>query len=285
MHIDWYFSLSNSEIHQADYIIFGVPYDSTQTFIPGSRFAPNAIREASWNLEEYSCYFSLDLGSVRVCDAGNINCDGSFREISERVSRFLDGIDGIPIALGGEHTISYSVVRHLVDEYDDICYVVFDAHFDMRDEFDSNKFNHACNLRRILDLGVDILLLGVRSGTAEEIEYAQKNGLKHMFSWDIMERGFASLRDELSSFRKLYISLDMDVFDPAFAPGVSTPEPFGLHPVHFLEFLRIVEPEKVVGFDVVELIPDNSKVTQILAAKLVFEFIASMETKKLSREE
>ncbi len=270
MHIDSFFATANASIEEADYVIFGVPYDATQSFKPGSRFAPNAIREASWNLESYSLFFDFQLDFAKIADYGNVNCDGSFEEISERVSKLMEDIRGIPIALGGEHTISYMVARNLKD----FCYVVLDAHFDLRDGFDSNPFNHACTSRRIYELAGEIVQVGVRSGTKEEREFAEENGIEVFYSWEIMEYGVEEVLEILEAYDSIYLSIDVDVFDPAYAPGVSTPEPFGLKPMDALKIIDEVS-DRVIGFDVVEVIPDSNKITQTLAAKLVNEFIAA----------
>jgi len=265
MHIDSYFSLSNSDFNDAEFVILGIPYDSTQSFIPGSRFLPNAVREASWNLESYSIVFDCNLDNVKICDAGNINVDGTFDDIVERVEKFYRKLEALPIAIGGEHTISYACSKNFKSAY-----VAFDAHFDLRDTFDGNKFNHACTIRRIHEEIEDIVLIGVRSGTPLERKFAEEN-VKVFYALDVLENGVDWVVDNLD-YDCIYLSLDMDVFDPAFA-SVSTPEPFGLHPMQFLQFLKKFNG-KIVGFDVVEAIPDSEKRTQTLVAKIIFEFIA-----------
>ncbi len=280
MHIDSYFSLSNSSLEDAEYVIFGIPYDATQTFNPGSRFAPNSVRVSSWNLEEYSVYFRHDLKRVKVCDAGNVNCDGSFRDVAERVDDLVSGLgDAIPVAIGGEHTVSYAIVRSIMRRCDEMRYVVFDAHFDLRDEFDSNKFSHACNLRRILEIdGVEAIIVGVRSGCEEEVRFAEERGIELVHPW---ENSWLSRVEEFIGDRKFYVSLDVDVFDPSFAPEVSTPEPFGIEPAEFLKFLSVISGSKdgILGFDVVELVPSSaSSTTSVLVAKMIFEFIAAIDS-------
>jgi agmatinase len=271
MHIDSFFACANSHLEDAEFVIFGIPYDATQSFKSGSRFAPNAIREASWNIEDYSMYFDCSLQNTRICDAGNINTEGGFYSLIDRVLRFLERVYGTPIALGGEHTISYACVKELKDA----CYVVFDAHFDLRNELDESRFNHACTVRRIYELGkIDgIVQIGVRSGAREERVFAEKEGIDVYYSWDVLEKGIEWITKRLD-YNKIYLSLDMDVFDPAFAPGVSAPEPFGIYPMHLLRFLGEIS-ERIVGMDVAEVVPDSEKVTQTLAAKIVSEFIAA----------
>jgi len=270
MHIDSFFATSNTSVAEADYVIFGIPFDATQSFRVGSRFAPNAIREASWNLESYSLYFDYNLDIAKIADAGNINCDASFEEIAEKVSQFIEEINGTPICIGGEHSVSYMVARN----FEDFCYLVLDAHFDLRDGFDSNPFSHACNTRRVYELAEDIVLVGVRSGLKEEREFAENNGIEVIYSWDIHEYGVEEVLEILDAYDRIYLSIDVDVFDPAFAPGVSTPEPFGITPYEALKIIDEVS-DRTIAFDVVEVIPDFNMITQTLAAKLINEFISA----------
>ncbi|MEM4292081.1 MAG: agmatinase [Archaeoglobaceae archaeon] len=274
MHIDSFLSISNSGLEEADYVVYGIPYDATQSFKPGSRFAPNAIREASWNLESYSQFFSFDLSFAKVCDAGNVFCDGSFEDIGQRVDQLLRRVKGVPIALGGEHSISVLSTR----KFEGSCFLVFDAHFDLRDEFDGNKFNHACTTRRIFESGFDVVIVGVRSGCREEREFADRNGIEYRFSWEI--KSPVDVLDLVKEKKRIYLSIDMDAFDPCFAPGVSTPEPFGLNPSIFLPIFSDLA-DRVVAMDIVEVVPDANKVTAMLSAKLIFEFISARERRKM----
>jgi len=279
MHIDSFFACSNSDLEDAEFVIFGIPYDATQSFKPGSRFAPTAIREASWNLETYSIYFDYELDFAKVCDAGNVNVDGGFDDVIENVSEFLNGLkkEQIPIALGGEHTVTYAIIKGLNPK--DFVYVVFDAHFDLRNEFDGNEFNHACTTRRVFELGAEVVIIGVRSGTKEEVRFAKDNGIHYFHPW---QNGILSELKRIIDDRAIYLSIDMDAFDPAFAPGVSTPEPFGLDPKLMLPFFKEFGGN-VFAMDIVEVIPDTNWITQSLAAKLVFEFIASHSGAKESK--
>ncbi|AEA47221.1 agmatinase [Archaeoglobus veneficus] len=280
MHIDSFFACSNSNIDEAEFVVFGIPYDATQSFKPGSRFAPNAIREASWNLEDFSLFSRFSLYRAKICDAGNINVDGDFEAVASRVEEFMSGLSGIPIALGGEHTVSYACAKN----FEEVCFVVFDAHFDLRDKFDGNPFNHACTSRRVYELGHKLILIGVRSCTEEELQFAEEGGIKFYTSFDVIKKGMAAILKEIEGeiSDRVYLSVDVDAFDPAYAPGVSTPEPFGITPFDYLAFLEKFA-DRIVGMDVVEVVPDSEKVTQILAAKLVVEFIARKHTSSFFR--
>jgi len=277
MHIDSFFACSNSSFEDAEFVIFGIPFDATQSFKPGSRFAPTAIREASWNLENYSLYFDFELDFAKICDAGNVNVDGNFERVVGNVGKFLARVDldkQIPIGLGGEHTVTYAILKGLKVDLNEICYVVFDAHFDLRDEFDDDKFNHACTTRRIFELGVgDVVQIGIRSGTKEEKLFAEEKGIKFFYSWQNFDEILRETK-KIVGDRSIYLSVDVDAFDPAFAPGVSTPEPFGLNPTVMLKFFEVFS-DKIIAVDFVEVVPDAEKVTPMLVAKLIFEFIAS----------
>jgi len=282
MHIDSFFACANSSLEDAEFVIFGIPYDSSQSFRCGSRFAPHAIRVASWNLENYSLFFDYELEFAKICDAGNVNVDGSFEDVIENTLSFLERVDinrQIPIALGGEHTITYAVVKALKSKVklEDVCYVVFDAHLDLREEFDGSKFNHACTTRRIYELGVGkVIQIGARSCTKEELLFAKENGFVICTPWNFSIDNLREI-DEIIGDRKVYLSIDMDAFDPAFAPGVSTPEPFGLNPLIVLEFLRKFA-DKIFAMDVVEVVPDENYITPMLSAKLIFEFISAKKS-------
>jgi agmatinase len=220
-------------------------------------------------------YFDFDLSFARVCDAGNINTDTDFKGIIERATSFLENVKGMPITIGGEHTVSYACIQDLKD----VCYLTFDAHFDLRDEFDKNRFNHACTVRRIYEKYEEgnierIVQIGIRSGTPEERSFARKSGIDVYYAWDVLESGVGWISKRLEEYDRIYISLDMDAFDPAFAPGVSTPEPFGIHPIHFLRLLDDIS-DRIVGFDIVEVVPDSEKITQTLGAKIIAEVIAA----------
>ncbi len=270
MHIDSFFACSSSSLEDAEVVLFGIPYDATQSFKPGSRFAPTAIREASWNFEDFSVFFGRDVKPS--FDAGNVCADGNFQDLMLEVSTFMKGFEGKKtVMLGGEHTVTYAVSENFDKE---VCFVVFDAHFDMRDEFDGSIYNHACTVRRIMEKH-EVVLIGVRSCTRQELEFAESEGVKFYTSFECEKRWneiIKELKRELPE--KIYLSVDMDAFDPAYAPGVSTPEPFGLRPAVYLDFLKAFG-SRIVGIDVVEVVPDAEKVTPSLAAKLIVEFLCA----------
>ncbi|MCL2862531.1 MAG: agmatinase [Methanimicrococcus sp.] len=278
------------EYEEAEYVIFGVPFDNTSSFRAGSRLAPDRMREAAINFETYSPKYDLEMTDILVHDAGNafvsVNVDETLEWIYEDAKRIVD--DGkFPIMIGGEHSMTYAPVKACYDacpEKDDFAVLVLDAHFDLRDEFRGLKNNHACVSRHIIDDITDkYASIGIRSGPREEWEFAKEKGIKYFTADDVYETGIKEIIKETAEYLNsdhIYLSLDMDVLDPSYCPGLGTPEPFGLTDRDIREALRAFAP-KTIGFDVVEIAPEyDSGISAILAAKLMREFIFAREAGK-----
>ncbi len=247
--------------------IIGVPYDGTSCFRPGSRFGPDGIRFFSENLEDYSPILKRSLYDLNFRDIGNVDVPSDPELVFDAVYQAVSGID-VPVVLGGEHSVTFPVVKALKEKYGKLTVVQFDAHADLRDEYLGTKLSHACVMRRIVDVGCDLVQVGIRSGTREEFKFMEEIGSR------VDDLG--KLPITLSGIKDpLYFTIDIDFFDPAFAPGTGTPEPCGFSPLDFFNAIYNLEPLKVVGFDVVEVSPpyDPSGITQMLAAKIVRELI------------
>jgi len=264
------------------FIVIGVPFDSTSTYRAGSRFAPRAIREASINIEGFSWRTRLDIEEIKTCDLGDVNVvQGDVKETLKRVERVVKKVKEagkIPILIGGEHTITYGAMMGAGKS----ALLCFDAHLDMRDEYPEGvKMSHATFMRRLTEAyGHDsVILVGVRAACREEVDYVEKKGVMMITSMEVTELGALEvarkIKAKLEGFSQLYISVDLDVLDPAYAPGVSNPEPEGLTLTSLLEVLNLVIDRRIVGLDVVEVCPpfDNG-LAAIHAAKLLFEEIA-----------
>jgi agmatinase len=203
----------------------------------------------------------------------------------ERVTSDVVNAGKIPVMLGGEHTMTLAAIRAIGP---DVGVVNFDAHGDLRDEYSALKTMHATFMRRVAEfVGPErIVEFGLRALCLEEIDYIRKHQLKHLTSPQILEGPLNAIKDEarkmLEGFRRIYVTVDMDVFDPAFAPGVGNPEADGLTPTHFFSLLTHVLKNTIVGFDVVETSPDYdpSGATAVLASRVIFEIISGMETTK-----
>ncbi|OQX20410.1 MAG: agmatinase [Candidatus Altiarchaeales archaeon A3] len=272
------FLFANSEKEDADVCIFGMPFDSTTSFKPGTRFGPNAIRDASYNLEFYSMALERNIGDIKIFDAGNIGFhtkpQDAISEISKRTNDLLKN-DKFIVGLGGEHTVSYGIAHAMKEIYKDIAVIHFDAHADLRTEYDSEKFSHACVMNLIgSEIGFEnIYQFGIRSGEEEELKFAEKTNFYPLHKYDTTQ--ILEILDDLNISKRTYLTIDIDVLDPAFAPGVGTPEPGGITSNDMFKILNSLKKFDVVGFDVVEVNPmiDVSGITAMAAAKIVREGI------------
>lgn len=277
-----------AEYRKARYAIFGVPFDRTSSYRAGSRQAPDAMRRASENFESYNPYFDIDLAELPIHDAGNLEVyatvDDTLRDLYYDVRRFVK--DGkIPVMMGGEHSLTYSCVKACSRDTD-LGIVVLDAHLDLRDEFEGIKYSHACVSRHIIEEITDnYVSIGVRSGPKEEWNFAKENGLMYYTPEDVSDIGVENIiRNTMERLgtENIYLSLDMDALDPAYAPGLGTPEPFGLQSTEVRDLVRGFAPY-AIGFDVMEISPVfDSGQTAALGSKLLREFIAAHASGKLA---
>ena len=284
-----FFADDNSSFKDAEFVIVGVPFDATASFRKGARFAPEEIRKESYNFESYLFEHDIALSDITIHDFGNIKrCkepDEMMMEVKKVIKRIVNE-EKFPILIGGEHSITFPAVTC----FKDIGVVCLDAHLDFRDEYLGEKSSHACSARRISEVvGIEnIVLLGTRSFSMEEKEAAENLGLRYIDAFKVKKDGIdKSIRTALSKIKRkaIYLTLDMDVIDPAYAPGVANPEPFGLVPEEVKRCINLLS-KRLVGFDVVEVCPpyDNGN-TSSLAARLISEVIAvvgkNMRTQKI----
>ena len=279
------FSGFSKPLDQSRYVIVGVPYDHTSTYRSGSRFAPRAIRDASLNIETYSMRTGVDLERVPLHDAGDLHIVDDASLTLDRLSQVTKDIlsaKKMPVIIGGEHTITQGPVRSLPRS---VGVVSFDAHGDLRDEYGGGKLSHATVLRRITEIvGTDgVLICGVRALCEEEVEFIQNHNVQNMTPWGIREVGIAKTIERIKAFTQrfehTYLTIDTDVLDPAFAPGVANPEFNGLTPDELLTLASAVADDKrMIGFDLVEVCPNyDTGATAVAAARLIFEMIANAE--------
>jgi len=280
-----FFSLIEKEginYEDSDYIILGVPYDSTVSYKPGARFGPDKIRESFYELETFDFETGLDFEDINVYDAGNfsfeVNADNIVKKIRNVVSEIVED-DKIPVLLGGEHTITLGGIEGIIEMEDDIVYVVFDAHLDMRDEYPlGNRLTHATVNRRIIEkIGLEnIVIAGVRACSKEEYDFIRKNKIKVYGVDEKIRMDF--LRD-----KNVYVSIDLDVLDPSIAPGVGNPEPLGISLYRLMDLLRSISKYcNIKAFDIVELNPlyDNNGITVSVASKILQKLIIYIEKYK-----
>ncbi len=259
-------------------ILFGIPFDSTHSYRPGTRFGPDAIRESFNNIEIFMPQFSVDLEDTNIEDLGNTKHTVVPKEMLEMVSKITSELikkEKQLIILGGEHLITLGTYPSFPKETG---YIVFDAHYDLRDEYADIKLSHAAYLRRIVEKqGSDkIIHVGARAYVKEELVFKEENKIKTISDWDIRHGNAAKLiKDAASVFDKLYVSIDLDVLDPAFAPGVGNPEAVGITSRELYEMVCSLEGQKIIAADIVELCPtfDNGS-TAAIAARLMSAIIA-----------
>lgn len=260
--------------------VFGVPYDATTSFRPGCRFGPDSIREAFWKIEVYDPELDVDGEKLPIDDLGNLNPMPETERMTEAVGRIVSELvkDGFrPAILGGEHSLTYG---SFLQFQEDCQMIVFDAHFDLRDELYGRKMSHGTFLRRLSEK-TDMsrfIHFGGRAASKEEWEIANSGRMKVMTTKQLNSSDYQeNFRRLVYNADKIYVSLDLDIMDPAFAPGVGTPEPGGITSEKLLWMLRELKGKDIVGFDVVELDPpyDSSGITSIVAAA-AFSTLASI---------
>jgi len=272
---------------EANYIILGIPLDLTSTFRSGARFAPPAIREATLNIETYSFRSGIDVEDLRLHDLGDLHVAGEVDETLKRtelvIKELLDA-QKFPIIIGGEHTLTLGAMRAMGSN---TALVSFDAHLDLRDEYLGRRVSHTTFMRRIREQikPKKILEIGVRAVCKEELDYAKKSGIQFLtvqkIRGDGHEKTIENVKEALAGFKKIYLTIDMDVLDPAFAPAVQNPEPDGLSIQTFLDILCGLCDHRIVAFDLVEVTPHYDQgITAVQAAKTIFEVLCGVEKSK-----
>ncbi len=263
-------------LEDADYVIMGVPFDSTTSYRPGARFAPGEIRKASYNFETYNRRADVDLKNVPIADLGDLEEYGEAVSMVDDLEELLSPIvaEGkTPVLMGGEHSLTTGAVKAVKPDV----YIVIDAHLDYRNEYLGNPHSHACSSRRVADVigPSNVFPIGVRSFEKKEFDDAVSHKLEWFEADQVRDTDAAGLAKRIiGSHERAYLSIDMDGMDPAYAPGVGTPEPFGLDPLWVRDLIRGLSGS-IVGMDVVEVCPpyDNGN-TSALAARLIREFLA-----------
>lgn len=241
---------SNSTLAEAQVVVLGLPYDRTSSFLPGSRFGPQYIRQCADNIEYYSPYQDRSLLQLKICDLDNIEFSGEdwLAQIESAVrSRYHKTKKHI--FLGGEHTITPAIVKAIKKTHRDFSLIQFDAHCDLRDEYMGEKNCHATAMRRAIDtLGADrVYQFGIRSGTGEEFASG-----KHLYKFSV----YKHLSEVINKIKEpIYISIDVDVLDPGVLPAVSTPEPGGVTYRELIDSLLLLKGKEIIGADIVEYNP------------------------------
>ena len=275
-----FFADAESSFDEAKFVFYGYPYDGTACFRKGTSEAPDEIRRHSYNFETYLMELGIDLCDVSANDWGNLEITEDQEKNEARLEELVTKIvssNKFPVGIGGEHSLTPAAVRAVQSKYPNLAVVILDAHLDFRQEYEGNEKSHATVTRRLTDIvGLDkVRPVGIRSVSQSEISEARTIGLKFIESgWTELREYLTDIIDELDS--PVYLSLDMDAIDPAFAPGVGTPEPFGMTPYEVLQTINFFS-DRIVAFDCVEVSPpyDNGN-TSALAARIIRHLVGAI---------
>ena len=259
-------------------VIFGVPFDSTHSYKPGCRFGPDVIRDAFNNIEIFQPEFGIDLETVNINDLGNTKhtvVAAEMLQMVENITSELKEQNKQLIILGGEHLVTLGSFTCFPK---DTGYVVFDAHYDLRDQYADIKLSHAAYLRRMIEKrgSENIVHVGARAFVKEELAFLKEHNISTVSDKEIRDgNGPKLLKDITSTFDNIYLSIDLDVLDPAFAPGVGNPEAVGISSRELYDLVTTLQNKKIVAADIVELNPtyDNGA-TASMAAKMISTIIA-----------
>jgi len=281
------FSGVQKPFERAKYVVFGVPFDATSTYRNGARFAPQAIRQASLNIETYSFRSGVDVEELALHDAGDLDLSMDAQKTVDMTRLVVDEVliaGKVPVALGGEHTVTLGAAKGLGARASKTAVVSFDAHLDLRCEFLGSKLSHTTFMQLISEevKPAKIVEVGTRSACKEELVYAKKAGVEFFTSQEIIKQGslliVEQLREELLPYENLYLTVDMDVLDPAFAPAVQNPEPEGISTTQLIDLTCALCDKRVLGFDVVEVAPIyDHGISAIVAARVIYEMLCQLE--------
>ena len=278
---------------QLDIALVGVPFDGGTSYRPGARFGPRHVREQSAIIRPFNPVLALSpFDLVRVADYGDLpinplSIDDTFKRITRGLGPILEA-GAIPLCVGGDHSILLPILRAMHAKHGPVGLIQFDAHSDTWDEYWGMKYSHGTPVRRAIEEGLlaepYILQIGLRGQLYDEhdLDFARSHGISMITAEEFHQAGPGQVRKKLGMFRgrKVYFSLDIDVVDPAFAPGTGTPQVGGLSSVQILDLVRSLAGLRFVGCDVVEVSPqyDSAEITSLLAANLLFEQLCLVST-------
>lgn len=274
------FIKSHPVFEESEAVLYGMPMDWTVSFRPGSRFGPTRIREVSIGLEEYSPYLDRELEEVKFFDAGDIPLPfGNPQRSIDMIENFVDSLldaGKFPMGMGGEHLVTWPVIKAMYKKYPDMAIIHMDAHTDLREDYEGEPLSHASIIRKSAELigPKNVYSFGIRSGLKEEFQWAKENGM-HISKFEVLE----PLKEVLPQLagRPVYVTIDIDVLDPAHAPGTGTVDCGGITSKELLASIHEIARSEinVVGCDLVEVAPiyDPSEQTANTASKLIREMI------------
>jgi agmatinase len=270
------FLACEAEYEDAEMVLFGVPFDGTTSFRPGTRFGPSAIRSESFGIETYSPYCDKDMTEHQIFDGGDLELPfGNTERVLEMIQEYAAQIlsDGKRfVMLGGEHLITLGAVRAVVERYPDVHIIHLDAHTDLRTDYLGESLSHSTVIKQVWNLVGDgrIHQFGIRSGEKYEFEFAKKHTNLHKFDLGGFSETIAQLKD-----KPVYFTLDLDVLDPSVFCGTGTPEGGGITFKELMEAVLQLHQLNILGCDINELSPhyDQSGSSTAIACKITREIL------------
>jgi len=265
-----------TEFETSAVVVLPVPYDGTSTWNKGADRGPEAIIEASANMELYDIETDSEVFTIGIHTAEPVLINNSpeamAEEVYQRIINLLEQ-EKFVVTLGGEHSISIGAVRAFAEKIDNLTVLQLDAHSDMRNEYEGSSYNHACVMARVLEY-CPAVQLGIRSMDISERDKIDPN--KVFYAKDLRDNDLWMHRAINQLSENVYLTIDLDVFDPSIMPSTGTPEPGGMLWYETLEFLtKVFQTCNVVGFDVVELCPNNiNKAPDFMASKLIYKLLS-----------
>ena len=261
---------------ESEIIIVPVPYDETSTWMKGADKGPEAILEASVNLEFYDVETSTEahLKGIHTIDPVlEKKTPGKLVQAVHDCISLLLVEKKFPVIIGGNHTVSIGAIKAFSDHFENLSVLQLDAHADLRQIYEGSEFNHACSMARAREYA-PIVQVGIRSMSAEELPYVENDRIffSHKLFYD--KNLYSKAIDKLSE--NVYITIDLDVFDPSIMPSTGTPEPGGPAYFELMHFMRdVIRSRNVLGFDVVELCPSaTNKSPDFIAAKIIYQLLS-----------
>ncbi|MCI0469413.1 MAG: agmatinase [Nitrospirae bacterium] len=273
---------NNSAYAQASTVILPIPFDKTSTWGKGADKGPAAIIEASKYLEFYDIETDSEVYRKGFFTAKPIHASSSsvlIRKTDAVVSSYLKD-NKLVVTIGGDHSVSIGVIKAYARHYRNLSVLHLDAHADSRDSYEGTPYNHACVIARTREFTKNIVSVGIRSMDSSERAYVDRKRM--FFAHDIHDSDKWISKAMRLLTDKVYITIDLDVFDPGILPSTGTPEPGGLGWYQVMKLLASVSKSKrIVGFDVVELCPSNDKSPDFLAAKLIYTLLSYIHANRL----
>jgi agmatinase len=261
---------------ESEIVILPVPYDETSTWMKGADKGPEAILEASVNLEFYDIETSYEAhlkGINTIAPILEKETPGKLvKAVYDRVTLLLNE-KKYPVIIGGNHSVSIGSIKAFAESYKNLSILQLDAHADLRQTYEGSEFNHACAMARARE-SASVVQVGIRSMSVEELPYVEREKIFYSHELFYNKSLYQTALSKLTE--NVYITIDLDVFDPSIMPSTGTPEPGGPEYFELMHFLRdVIKNKNVVGFDVVELCPSaTNKSPDFIAAKIIYQLLS-----------